>query len=182
MKDKLRSALKESRYQHSMGVCSEAVKMAERYGVNTDKAYLAGLLHDCAKGFDNEKQLELCKKCGLELDEVTLACPAVIHAPLGAEVAKREYGIDDEEILDAIRYHTVARAKMTDLDKIIYIADMIEPMRSFDGVEELREAAYKDLDTAFIMALRQSMEFNLKKQNVIHPATLEAWNYILKGV
>lgn len=181
MKSKLKAVLKPGRYQHSLGVCSEAVKLAELYGIDHDKAYFAGLLHDCAKGCNKEEQLGLCEKFGVELDEITLACPAVIHAPLGAEIARREFGIKDEEILDAIRYHTVARAGMTELDKIVYIADMIEPMRDYDGVDELRGLAYKDLNKAMLEALKQSIRFNLDKNAVIHPNTLEAWNDILKG-
>lgn len=181
MKAKLKQALNPNRYRHSLNVCDEAVKLAERYGTDRNKAYTAGLLHDCAKGYTHEEQAALCKQFGIELDSITLACPAVIHAPLGGEIARHEYGINDEEIVDAIKYHTVARAGMTALDKIIYIADMIEPMREYEGVDRLRELAYEDLDKAVLVALRQSMEFNLKKNSIIHPNTLEAWNYILKG-
>lgn len=179
MKSKLKAVLKPKRYQHSLGVCSEAVKLAKLYGVDHDKAYFAGLLHDCAKGCDVDAQIKLCKKFGIELDHITLACPAVIHAPLGAEIAKREFGIKDEEILDAIKWHTVAKAGMTKLGKIIYIADMIEPMRDYDGVDELRKKAYENLDEAMIEALRQSIEYNLEKNVLVHPNTLEAWNDIL---
>ena len=88
---------------------------------------------------------------------------------MGAELARLEYGIDNEAVLEAIRCHTVGKAGMSKLDKIVYIADMIEPMRDFDGVEELRELAYKDLDKAMLAALKDSIDFNLKKQSVIHP-------------
>lgn len=179
MKNKLKGTLSEKRYKHSLGVCDEAVKLAEKYVADTEKAYLAGLLHDCAKGYDTDKQIELCAKYGIELDEITLACKAVIHAPLGAAVAKDKYGIDDEEILEAIRCHTVAKASMSLLDKIIYIADMIEPMRDFPGVEKLRKAAYEDIDKAFIMGLKQSIVFNAEKNKIIHPDTISAWNYML---
>lgn len=179
MKKKLEAALKPKRYRHSLGVCAEAVKLAEIYGADCDKAYTAGLLHDCAKGFDSKKQLELCKAYGLVLDDTTMQCHPVIHAPLGAEVARHEYGIEDEEILEAIRCHTVGKANMTKLDKIIYVADMIEPGRDFDGVEQLRKCAYKNLDDAVIMALKQSIVFNAKKEVSIHPATIEAWNFML---
>lgn len=179
-KKKLGESLKPERYVHSLGVCAEAVKLAERYGADRDKAYIAGLLHDCAKGYGKRRQRELCEEYGIELDEITLRCPAVIHAPLGAEIAKREYGIEDEEILKAIRVHTVGGAGMSKLDKIIYTADMIEPSRSFEGVEELRRIAYEDLDRAVAAAVAQSIEFNLKKPSVIHPDTLAAWNDLLE--
>ncbi len=179
MKDKLKKTLSEKRYKHSLGVCDEAVKLAKLYGADEEKAYLAGLLHDCAKGYDADKQIELCTKYGVELDEITLSCKAVIHAPLGAAVAKDKYGIDDKEILEAIRCHTVAKANMSLLDKIIYIADMIEPMRDFPGVDKLRKAAYEDIDKAFIIGLKQSIVFNAEKNKIIHPDTISAWNYML---
>lgn len=182
MKDKLKRTLSEKRYKHSLGVCDEAVKLAKLYGADTEKAYMAGLLHDCAKGYDTNKQIELCAEYGIALDKITLSCKAVIHAPLGAAVAKDEYGIDDEEILEAIRCHTVAKENMSLLDKIIYIADMIEPMRDFDGVDKLRKAAYKNIDEAFIMGLKQSIVFNAEKNKIIHPDTISAWNYMLTDI
>ena len=179
MKAKLEASLKPGRYRHSLGVCDESVKLAKIYGVDEENAYLAGLLHDCAKGFSKKQQIQMCRKLNIELDDITLSCPAVIHAPLGAEIARLEYGIDNEAVLEAIRCHTVGKAGMSKLDKIVYIADMIEPMRDFDGVEELRELAYKDLDKAMLAALKDSIDFNLKKQSVIHPKTIEAWNDLL---
>lgn len=179
MKDKLKKTLSEKRYKHSLGVCDEAVKLARIFGADEEKAYIAGLLHDCAKGYDIDKQIELCTEYGIELDKITLACKAVIHAPLGAAVAKNKYGIDDEEILEAIRCHTVAKENMSLLDKIIYIADMIEPMRDFSSVDKLRKTAYEDIDKAFIMGLKQSIVFNAEKNKIIHPDTISAWNYML---
>lgn len=179
MKEKLKKTLSEKRYAHCMGVCDEAVKIARKYGEDEEKAYIAALLHDCAKGFDIDTQIKLCNEYGIELDDITLKCPAVIHAPLGAVIAQKEYGIDDAEILVAIRVHTVGKENMSLLDKIIYIADMIEPNRSYDGVEELRKTAYEDIDTAFTAGLKQSIVFNAKRNKIIHPDTIIAWNYIL---
>lgn len=178
-KNKLKSMLSEKRYKHSLGVCDEAVKLAEKYGADTEKAYTAGILHDCAKGYDTDEQIKLCQKYGVVLDDITLACKPVIHAPLGAKIAKTEYGVNDKDVLDAIMCHTVAKENMSLLDKIIYIADMIEPMRDFDGVEELRKAAYENIDRAFILGLKQSIVFNAQKNKIIHPNTLSAWNYML---
>ncbi len=181
MKDKLKKELSEKRYKHCLGVRDEAVKLAEKYGADTKKAEIAGLLHDCAKGLDIDEQIEQCKKYKMVLDAVTLSCKPVIHAPLGAVMAKAEYGIEDEEILEAIRNHTVAKENMSLLDKIIYVADMIEPMRDFNGVEKLRKAAYRDIDEAFIMGMRQSIVHNAEKNKIIHPNTISAWNYILSN-
>lgn len=179
MKERLKAALKPKRYQHCMGVCSEAVRMAKLFGADREKARIAALLHDCAKCIEHKEQLKLCEKYGIELDEITLKCPAVIHAPLGAAIAKAEYEIEDEEILRAVALHTTGGADMTTLDKIIYIADMIEPSRDYKGVDELRSLTRKDLDDAMFEALQSTLKFNLKKGAVIHPDTISAWNSLL---
>ena len=179
MQNRLRSSLKKRRYEHSMGVCIEAVRMAELFGADKDKAYIAGLLHDCAKCLSPEQEKEVCNKYGYVPDLMTKVCHPVLHAPLGAVVAEHEYGVTDKEILDAIRYHTVARANMTLLDKIVYVADMTEPGRSYDGVDRLRSLANKDIDEAFYEALGRSLMHNIKKGSIIHPSSLDAWNSII---
>lgn len=180
IRDKLRAALKKKRFEHSVGVCSEAVKLAARYGADEKKAYIAGLLHDCAKCLEPEEENAFMEKYGYEPDEMTRLCHPVLHAPLGAVVAQNEYGIDDGEILDAIRFHTVARRDMTLLDKIIYVADVIEPGRDYDGVRTLRRLAAQDIDEAYREAVRRALLHNIKKETIIHPNTLEAWNEICK--
>lgn len=179
MQSKLRSALKKRRYEHSMGVCTESVRMAELFGADKDKAYIAGLLHDCAKCLSPEQEKEACKKYGYVPDLMTRVCHPVLHAPLGAVVAEHEYGVTDKEILDAIRYHTVARAGMTLLDKIVYVADMTEPGREYEGADRLRSLAHKDINEAFRAALSQSLMHNIKKGSIIHPSSLDAWNSII---
>jgi len=179
MKERLQGTLKPKRYIHSLGVCDTAVRLAKLYGADEEKAYLAGLLHDCAKCFDNETQTEMCRKYGVELTEDDILCPPVIHAPLGAAVARAEYGIEDKEILRAIALHTTGGKDMTALDKIIYISDMIEPSREYPGVEELRRAAENGLDSAILLSLRRTLEFNLAKNKIIHPDTITAWNSLI---
>lgn len=178
LEEKLKNSIPPKRYKHVMGVCEEAVKLAHQYGADETKAYTAALLHDCAKGYTQEEQFRLCSEYGVKLDKISKKCPAVIHAPLGAEVARREYKIDDEEILGAIAWHTVGKARMTLLEKIIYIADMIEPSRDFKGVKKLRKKSYEDIDEAVLMCIAQGLKFNIKKGAVIHPKTLETWNYL----
>ena len=180
MQDKLKSSLKKKRFEHSLGVCAEAVRMAELFGTDAKKAYIAGLLHDCAKCLTRDEERKICEKYNFEPDEMTKICHPVLHAPLGAVVAQYEYGVKDTEILDAIRYHTVARADMTLLDKIVYVADMTEPHRDYEGVEILRRLSKKNIDAAFCEAVRQSLLHNVKKGAVIHPGTLDAWNAICK--
>lgn len=180
MQSKLRKALKKKRFEHSLGVRDEAARMAERFGADTEKAYIAGLLHDCAKCLKPEEEKDLITRYGYEPDEMTRLCHPVLHAPLGALIARHEYGVEDEEILDAIRYHTVARADMTLLDKIVYIADVTEPNRDYDGVELIRRLAAKNIDDAYREAVRQALTHNIKKETIIHPNTLDAWNEICR--
>lgn len=180
MLKKLSAALKKKRFEHSLGVCDEAVKMAKRFGADEEKAYIAGLLHDCAKCLTRDEEKSVCEKYNVVTDEMTNLCHPVMHAPLGAVVAEHEYGITDDEILNAIRYHTVARAGMTLLEKIIYVADMTEPGRDYPGVDNLRRLSEKDIDAAYCEALKQSLLHNIEKGALIHPNSLEAWNDICK--
>ena len=179
MQDKLKCSLKHKRYEHSLGVCSEAVRMAEQFGADTEKAYIAGLLHDCAKCLSGDEESEWCRKYPDIADQMTLLCHPVLHAPLGAVVACDEYGVKDPDILSAIRYHTTACADMKLLDKSIYVADMTEPHRDFDGVDKLRQLAHEDIEDAFKEAVRQTLLHNIKKGSLIHPDTLDAWNSIV---
>ena len=179
IKEKLKGKLKKNRYIHTLGVAKEARRLALIYGADADKAYLAGLLHDCAKGYSIDEQIKLSKEYGVELDDNLLNSPPVIHGFLGVEIAKREYGISDIEILNAIRYHTVGRAGMTVLEKIVYIADLTEENRDFDGVEELRQSVDKDLDRTLILCLKQQFVVQGKRENTIHPNMVYMWNDLL---
>lgn len=178
MIEKLKSMLDEKRFLHSMGVARLAKDTARRFGVDENRAYIAGVLHDCAKNIPEQEARRLCGHYGIRLNEVEEKNPALIHAPLGAYIARDEFKIDDEEILDAIRYHTVGRAKMTKLEKIIYVSDMAEESRDFQGVLDIREKLLKNLDDAVLAALKFSVEFNIKKDKLIHPGTIDAWNDI----
>jgi predicted HD superfamily hydrolase involved in NAD metabolism len=179
MKDKLKKALPEKRYRHSLGVAKEAVRLAKIYGADEEKAYIAGLLHDCAKGYTIEKQTELCDELKVDLDEASRMCPPVIHGFLGVEIAKSEYGITDDEILNAIKYHTVGKAGMTLLEKIIYIADMTEENRDFDGVDELRATVDKNLDETILKSITQQFKLQSERRSVIHPNIVYMWNDLI---
>lgn len=180
IKEKLKKELPEKRYIHSLGVADEAKRLALKYGTDADKAYLAGLLHDCAKGIPTDKQVDECDKRGIELDEWTRKCPPVIHGFLGAEIAKTKYGITDAEVLNAIKYHTVGAANMTLLSKIIYIADMTEVNRDFPGVEVLRKKVNESIDEAIKESIKRQLEFNMNKNGVIHPNMIILWNDIIQ--
>lgn len=178
MIDKLKIKLDEKRFLHSIGVAELARETANLFLIDEDKAYTAGILHDCAKNIPYNESVRLCIEYGILLNAVELANPALLHAPLGAKVAKREFLIDDEDILNAIRYHTVGRAGMSKLEKLIYVCDMAEASRDFSGVSDIRKMLKINLDDAVLMALRFSIEFNLKKNKLIHSGTIDAWNDI----
>lgn len=176
---KLHSVLTLKRYKHTQGVAQESLQLAKRYGIDTDKAFLAGLLHDCAKCFTDEEKLELCDKYSLELDNILKSQPDLTHSFLGAKVAEAEYGITDREILDAIKYHTTGRPNMSMLEKIIFIADYIEPNREyFEGLDKIRELAYKDINNAVIYALENTINYNKNKSRIIHPLGISALEYL----
>lgn len=178
MRDKVRQMQSDSRYKHTLGVMDTAVNLAKYYQEDQDKARIAGLLHDCAKGFSGQKQLELCEKYGLPITEAEKANPTLLHAKLGAYFAEKDYGITDEEILDSIRWHTTGRPKMTKLDKIIYIADYIEPNRNkASNLDEIRLLATSDLDECLFAILEASLEYLQTKSEVIDPMTEKTYLY-----
>lgn len=173
---KLHTALTPKRFKHTQGVAEEAVKMAKKYGADTDKAYIAGLLHDCAKCIPTAKKLDYCKKYGIKTDDILKNQPDLTHSFLGAKIAERDYGISDKDILNAIAYHTTGRADMSLLEKIVYIADFIEPNRKyFKGLDEIRKLAYEDIDKAMIEILKQTILYN--KGKAIHPLSYDALYY-----
>ena len=181
IKESLKKNLDEKRFIHSLGVADEARRLARLYGVDKNKAYIAGLLHDCAKGIKTDKQIETCDAMNVEIDEWTRKCPPVVHGFLGAEIAKTEYGVTDDEILSAIKYHTVGNSGMTLFQKIIYIADMTEINRDFEGVDKLREAVNRSVDEAIMLSIEQQLRLNMDRKSVIHPNIICLWNDILSG-
>lgn len=180
IKNKLASRLKQSRYIHSLGVADTAVFLAERFGVNTEKAKLAGLLHDCARQYPNSELAQEARKRNIEVGIVEAAMPLLLHAYIGAQLVREEYGVDDPEVSQAIYRHTVGGADMTALDKIIYFADMIEPSRDYPGVDELRVLSRTaSLDEMVLAGLSRSILFVVEKNHMVHPDTVVARNEIL---
>ncbi len=176
---KLAQRLSAKRYKHSMGVSETAVILAERFGADTNKAQTAGILHDCAREIPRNTLLQRAEAFGIVVDDVERQEPVLLHAPLGAEVARVEYGIDDIEICRAIVSHTVGGPEMTLLDKIIYLADFIEPGRSCPGVDKLRLLAEKDLEAALLAAYDQTLRYIVGEGGLIHPATVAGRNSLL---
>jgi predicted HD superfamily hydrolase involved in NAD metabolism len=169
---RLRETVPEKRYVHSLGVADEAWRLAALHGADRDRARLAGLLHDCAKGIPKEDQAAACDRLGVPLDPATRALPQVIHGFLGERIARDRFGIGDEAVLRAIRLHTVGGAGMTLLDKVVFLADGTEPGRHYPGVEEVRAAADRDVDEALRLFLDGQLRYLAARGGVVHPATL----------
>lgn len=176
---KLKESMTESRFKHSLGVMETSMILARRYGANTEKAELAGLIHDCARDIPLDTQLKMAENFGILLDDIQKHEPVLIHGPLGAEIARDVFDIHDEEILNAVRLHTTGDKNMTLLEKIIFISDYIEPGRCFPGVENLRVKAFKDLDEALTAAFDSTVRYVMERQGLLHPRTVNARNYIL---
>ncbi|HEX3032543.1 MAG TPA: bis(5'-nucleosyl)-tetraphosphatase (symmetrical) YqeK, partial [Bacillota bacterium] len=156
-----------------------AEKMAVKYNVNRDQARLAALFHDCAKNLSNEELLEQWTAAGFQPDEWMADQPDLLHGPVGALIAEQEFGVSDAEVLQAIARHTLGGDDMTPLDKIIFLADMVEVNRSFPGVEALRALTMENLDKAMITAVNKVIEYLLQSDAVIHPQTLRTRNILL---
>ena len=173
------SYLKHKRIPHVLGTEQEAIRLAERYGADVEKARVAALLHDCTKKLDMDAQLALCDHYGIELDELERVSLKLLHSKTGAALARDVFGVD-EEIYNAIWWHTTGHAGMTLLEKIIYLADYIEPSRDFPGVDKLRQVCYKDLNEGLCLGLEMTIQEMTDMGNPVHRATLEARD-ALKG-
>ena len=174
----VKAQLTEHRYQHTLGVVEAAVELAERFGVDREKAEMAAIFHDYAKFRPKEEMKEIIETQGM--DENLLKYNAELwHAPVGAFLVKQEAGIEDEEVLSAIRFHTSGRPGMTQLEKVIYLADYIEPGRHFPGVDEVRELAKLHLDQALISSIRNTVSFLMKKNQAVFPDTFNTFNELV---
>lgn len=179
MLDYLQINLKESRLRHSLSVSETAVLLAAKYEQNIEKARIAGLVHDCAKNMTDVELIKVVMDHEIELSEVDLQNPSILHGLVGSIIAKEEMGICDEDILKSIRYHTTGRKNMSILEKIIYIADYIEPLRKFSGVEQLRSLIEIDLDVAVLKSFDNTIKYVISQKGLLHTDTIDARNYLL---
>ncbi len=175
----IRERLSDYRFKHSVNVSREAVRLAVKYGGDVEKAELAGLLHDVMKDAGKKEQLELMEKYGVKLNEVEQDAPKLWHAIAGAVYVKRVLKIRDKDVINAVRYHTTARAEMSLLEKIIYIADYTSEERDYKGVEKMRKASNVSLEYAMEEALAFGIEARVEDHTAIHPDTFEAYNEIV---
>lgn len=173
----LRAELKPGRYTHTLGVAETARHLAPRFGIAPERAYLAGLLHDCAKYMAPEKARKLIRENIADADKSELETEALLHAPAGSVVARNLYGVRDPQILSAIRKHTLGDGHMTPLEALIYIADFIEPNREdFPGLSEVRALAEKDIYAAARLSVELTRKHVKKRGGKLHPRTLEILN------
>lgn len=181
--DEMISFLKEKldckRFEHSLGVKEKAEELAHLYNVPVMKARIAGLLHDCAKNHDKNQLLEIALRSNLSIDKVVKHNLQLLHGQIGAKIARDKLGVQDRDILNAIRYHTTGREHMSNLEKIVFLSDFIEPGRDFPGVENLRREALFDLNKATLMALDHTIKYVIRKKALLHPFTIYARNDLL---
>ena len=171
------SMMRAKRIPHVMGVEEEAVKLAQRWGAEAELARRAGILHDCTKYYELPEQLDICAKYGVELDELEQKAVKLLHSKTGACIAREVFG-QPQAVYDAIFWHTTGKADMTTLEKVLYIADYMEPNRDFDGVERLRHLAYTDLDKAMLLGVEMTIQEMQQRQVPIHKNTLQARDWL----
>lgn len=187
IKEKLSKKLSVKRFDHTIGVSYTAAAMAMRYGLNVDRAAMSGLLHDCAKYMTDDELIEKCTKNGIECSETELRNGYLLHAKLGAYLSKEKYGIEDEEICSAVRYHTTGKPAMSVLEAIVFTADYIEPGRKvLPNFKLIRSMAFVDLDEAVYLILKNTLSYlndekeSEQSQKEIDKHSVEAYKYYKK--
>ncbi len=181
-KELLQKKLTPKRYHHSLCVADEAVRLAQKYGGDQDKAYLAGLLHDITKTASEQEHLNIFSKFDIMLNDIEKNADKLWHAISGAAYIKYELGITDDEIITAVRYHTTARANMSHLEKILYLADFTSADRDYDDIDVMREKVEISMEAALDYALSYSINDLVTRGKLVHLDTIMAYNEnTLKG-
>lgn len=177
---KVKDELSEKRFKHSLGVAKKAVELAKIYGVDEETARKVGIAHDIAKEMTGREISKYIKENNIEVDEIENKKPGLLHGKIGADIVAKEYEFT-EDMQNAIKWHTTGRKNMSILEKIIYVADKTEENRKgkkFD-IEKARELSIKDLDETLIFLMNESINYNVKTNDLIHPKTIEARNSLL---
>ena len=178
MREHLEKKLSNHRFEHSLGVEYTAACLAMVHGMDVERAAIAGLLHDCAKYMDKEEKLKVCKKYQLSVSDVEKKNTELLHAKVGCVVARKKYEIQDEEILSAIMYHTTGKPEMTDLEKIVFIADYIEPNRKkLQDMEQIRKEAFQNLDECIVHILKNTINYLKKNEMIVDDMSLKTYDY-----
>ncbi|MBR1425349.1 bis(5'-nucleosyl)-tetraphosphatase (symmetrical) YqeK [bacterium] len=179
--DWLKKNLNEKRYNHSIGTAQCAKELAVLFGINPEKAYIAGLLHDCAKCFPDDKLREIIEK-NLDVDPMEIMSGKTLHASVGAYMVKKEFGVEDEEIISSIRWHTIGKLNMTPFEKIIFLADKIEPItRDENYLKDAKRFLYeeKNLDKAMFESYKETIKSLVERELIICPITIDIYNQLL---
>lgn len=178
---KLKRKLSDTRYAHTVSVSHTCACLAMKYEYDVNKAIIAGLLHDCAKYMDSEEMLNKAQKAGLPISDYELNKPDLLHAKLGSYYANKKYNINDEEILSAIECHTTGKPKMNLLEKIVYVADYIEPFRcKMPRLDVIRTLAFEDIDECLKLILSDTLKYLKSSGMMIDKATIDTYNYYCK--
>ena len=178
----LEKELDPKRFEHTLGVEYTAAALAMAHGESVEKAVLAGLLHDCAKGIDDDKKISLCEKYGLPVSDIERGNPGLLHAKLGAYLAEHEYEVTDKDILGAIEWHTTGRPGMTALEKIVFVADYIEPNRKqLPNMDLDRKLAFSDLDEAIKQILSDTLTYLGEGTKAVDPMTRKTYEYYTRA-
>jgi len=178
IRDRIRKELNPERYEHTLGVAYTAACMGMIWGADPLECELAGLLHDCAKNMSYEDLIKGCEEAGIPLTQEELSSPQIIHAIYGAWLVEFRYGINDEDIINAVRFHTTGRVSMSLLEKIIFISDFIEPLRTKAAcLKDARNLAFKDIDRCMHLILVDTFEYLDSAGKHVEKNTVEAYNY-----
>lgn len=178
---KMEKTLDPKRFEHTLGVTYTAAALAMCHQVDINKAQIAGLLHDCAKCMDNEKKISICQKHNIQINEIEKKNPFLLHAKVGSYIAMKKFNISDPDIINSILNHTTGRPGMSALEKIVYIADYIEPGRKqAPNLTEVRQLAFQDLDKALLKILNNTLRYLEESSDAIDPMTRRTYEYYLE--
>lgn len=178
LRKQLEKELKPDRFEHTLGVAYTSASLAFAYGADVEKALIAGFLHDCAKSMTHEEQIKVCEKNNIEITEVERKNHSLLHAKVGMFLAQKEYDVHDEDVLNAIRWHTTGRENMSLLEKIVYIADFIEPNRKpLENMPKVRKEAFTDIDRCLAHILHDSVVYLRTIGKETDDATMKAYEF-----
>ncbi len=179
----LKDKLTEKRFVHSLNVAESSKELAKIYGYDEEIAYTAGLVHDCCKDTPAGLQLSYMLENGAELTEIEISTAKLYHAMCGSIYVKKEFGIENQDVINAVRYHTTGRKNMSLLEKIVFIADFISAERDYNGVEIMREKAVKSLDEAIVEGLGFTIKDLIDRgERFVHPDTIDAYNEAMMNI
>ena len=171
----------KQRYSHTIGVAYTAASLAMKYDISIEQAFLAGILHDCAKCISDEKLLQKCEQHSIVISDFERQNPYLLHSKLGSFYANYKYEIKDQEILNSIIYHTTGKPNMSMLEKIIFVADYIEPSRfKASNLAEIRKIAFEDIDKTVFIILKDTIDYLTKKKSPIDSTSIETYDYYKK--